>query len=323
MAVQATRRRRLSWLCLLALALSGCAGKPLAEREIVRGIFFARAGSGYQATLVLQDQQSEQADAFCTAAGQGQTAAQALADAAAGLDGTVFYGAMDLVGLPPGSGFDTVRSLAALVRQTAQPSPEVSLLVLDERTAASLPDEAGALYTAIGRSRQRYGVSCGIESVAAQPDTAALPVWQGGAYGFAVLARQAAPLWYSDPLAAQLAAVLCGQGDRLDVTDPARGYACQGGAAVRVQAAPAQLTVTLRLADVKLQPLAGEGTDPAALRQALTQDLQAAFAGLTADAQAAGADPYRFGFWAQCLLGPDAATPPAVLQVAFDSVSAA
>lgn len=54
-----------------------------------------------------------------------------------------------------------------------------------------------------------------------------------------------------------------------------------------------------------------------ALRALLRQELETAFARLCTDAGAAGADPFRFSFWAQNLLGPDAAPLPAVLQVIF------
>ena len=58
-------------------------------------------------------------------------------------------------------------------------------------------------------------------------------------------------------------------------------------------------------------------TQEDALRALLRQELETAFARLCTDAGAAGADPFRFSFWAQSLLGPDAAPLPAVLQVIF------
>ena len=65
---------RLGLMLLGLLLLSGCAGKPLIEREIVRAIFFAHSGGDTRATLVLQDQQKEEADAYQTVHGTGKNA---------------------------------------------------------------------------------------------------------------------------------------------------------------------------------------------------------------------------------------------------------
>ena len=236
----------LAALCA-ALCLTGCAGKPLAEREIVRAVFFAREGGRYQAVLLLQDQQSEEAAAYRTSAGEGDTAAQALSDAAGGLDGTVFYGAMDTVGLPPGSGWEELRQFAELVGDTARPAPDVSLFLLDQRSAARLEETAGELYDDLRQCEKRYAVHCGLEMPAAQPDAAALPCWQGGGYGFAILCRDAEPLRYTEALRAQLAAILCGQAGRLDLQLDGDAVSCQAAVTVRCQPSPDCLQVQLVL----------------------------------------------------------------------------
>ena len=84
MACRRPKKARLMLAALCAaLCLTGCAGKPLAEREIVRAVFFAHEGGQYQAVLLLQDQQSEEAAAYRTSAGEGDTAAGLLRGAAA------------------------------------------------------------------------------------------------------------------------------------------------------------------------------------------------------------------------------------------------
>lgn len=310
-------RLMLAGLCA-AFCLTGCAGKPLAEREIVRAVFFAREGGQYQAVLLLQDQQSEEAAAYRTSAGAGDTAAQALSNAAGGLDGTVFYGAMDAVGLPPGSGWAELRQFAELVGDTARPAPDVSLFLLDQRSAARLEETAGELYDDLRQCEKRYAVHCGLEMPAAQPDAAALPCWQGGGYGFAILCRDAEPLRYTEALRAQLAAILCGQAGRLDLQLDGDAVSCQAAVTVRCRPSPDCLRVQLVLADARLAPLAPDAPQQEdALRALLRQELETAFARLCTDAGAAGADPFRFSFWAQNLLGPDAAPLPAVLQVIF------
>lgn len=301
-----------------ALLLSGCAGKPLIEREIVRAVFFAHDGGKYQAVLLLQDQQSEETNAYRTADGEGRTAPQALADAAQGLGGTIFYGAMDTVAVPPDTGWEELWTLTELIGDSAQPSPEISLFMLDARSADRLIETAGELYDEMQQCGQRYGVHCGMEAVRAQSDVAALPCWQGSGYGFAVLPKGGRPLRYTEPLRAQLAAALCGQADRLDVLMADAGISCQAGLAVSFRATAQKLQITLRLSDAKLVALSqNQPDDQKALQQALQTALQEAFAQLTADAQQSGTDPFRFLFWSQCLWGPEARALPAELEVEF------
>ena len=121
------RRTKTCLILAMATALlaSGCAGRPLIEREIVRAVFFTKESGKSQAILLLQDQKSEESSDYETATGEGNTAAQALADASAGLDGVTFYGLTDLVCLPAGSSWEEVREFAALLYETAQPSPEM------------------------------------------------------------------------------------------------------------------------------------------------------------------------------------------------------
>lgn len=308
---------RLGLMLLGLLLLSGCAGKPLIEREIVRAIFFAHSGGDTRATLVLQDQQKEEADAYQTVHGTGKTPAQALTDAVQSLDGTVFYGVMDTVGLPQDTDYEEMRQYAELIHQTAQPSPEVSLLLLDDRSAAKLQDEAGQLYDEIRQGETRYGISCGLETITAQRKTAALPVWQDDPYGFAILS-DGSTQYYRDAVCAQLAGILCRQTDRWDLIFGDGKYTCQAGVSLVCRATPSEIQVLLQLKDAKLSALDPEFSgDEAELQREFSEEVQAAFARLTADSGTIAADPFRFQFWAKCLLGPNASPLPVTLSVNY------
>lgn len=308
---------RLSLTLLGTLLLGGCAGKPLIEREIVRAIFFTHIGEDTQATLVLQDQQKEESDAYQTVSGTGESPARALTDAVQSLDGTVFYGVMDTVGLPQNTDYASLLQYAELIHQTAQPSPEVSLLLLEDDSAAQLPDEAGKLYDAIRQGETRYDISCGLETITAQQGTAALPVWQDDPYGFAVLADGSAQ-YYGSSVPAQLAGILSRQTDRLDLIFGDGKYTCQADVSLVFRATPSEIQVLIQLRDAKLAALdpdfSGDDTD---LQRVFAEELHSAFAQLTADAEKYAMDPFRFQFWTKCLLGADASPLPVTLSVNY------
>lgn len=309
--------------CLTAMAaillLSGCAGRPLVEREIVRGIFFAEEGGKSHVVLLLQEQQSEDSADYQTASGKGDTPAQALADAEAGLDGVVFYGLTDLVALPPDCSWEELRTYASLLYETAQPSPEITLFLLDDRTVGRLQQTAGELYDEMQAAEKKYQISCGLESVLSQAEEAALPCWQGGDYGFAVLRKEQQPLRYVEPVRAQLTAVLCGQSRRMEFLFAKEGISCRTEAEAVVQAQREQTRVILHLKDTSLSALTAQvPREESQLRQLLAEELQAAFVQIHGDLQKLGADPFRFAFWQNCLQGSDNRNLPAVLSVEFD-----
>lgn len=308
---------RLSLTLLGLMLLSGCAGKPLIEREIVRAIFFAHSGQETRATLVLQDQQKEASDVYQTVSGTGKSPARALTDAVQSLDGTVFYGVMDTVGLPQDTDYAELLQYAELIHQTAQPSPEVSLLLLDDDSAAQLPDEAGKLYDAIRQGETRYDISCGLETIAAQQGTAAVPVWQDDPYGFAILSDGSAQ-YYRNAVSAQLAGILSRQTDRLDLIFGEGKYTCQADVSLVCRATLSEIQVLIQLKDAKLSALdpdfSGNDTD---LQKRFTEELQSAFAQLTADSENSIVDPFRFQFWTKCLLGADASPLPVTLSVNY------
>lgn len=289
---------------ITALLVSGCAGRPLVEREIVRAVFFTRESGKNQAILLLQDQQSEESSDYETATGEGETAAQALADASGGLDGVTFYGLTDLVCLPADSSWEEVREFAALLYETAQPSPEITLFLLDSRNAATLEQTAGELYDEMQAVEKKYQIQCGLESLMSQEDEASLPCWQQNGYGFAVLKQGQQPLRYTEAVRSQLAAVLCGQSKHLEFVIAEGAISCRMDAEVLFQAEPTGTKVFLRLRDVSLSALTEDvPKQEEDLRQILSRELQAAFAQLCGDMEKLGADPFRLSFWQTCLLG--------------------
>ena len=304
---------------LFSLLLSGCGGKPLVEREIVRAMFFLPHAGGCQAVLLLQDQESEKPTAYTTASGTGKTAARALADAVQGLPGTPFYGVMDLAVMPADSNWEQLQAMVDLIRDTAQPSPEVSLYLIEDADAALLPDQAGQMYDAIQQCEKRYHLQCGLETLGQQEGCAAIPVYGGLPYGFTLQTSDDTRRQYQEPVDAQLAAVLCGQTDRLDMMFGDGAYSCQAAARTICQADPERLNVRLILSDTRLAALheESESSETEAISAALTYALQQAFARLCADAENMQVDPYRFRFWETGLLGSGAPPLPVTLQVEF------
>lgn len=313
---------RCAKTCLMAAAaaflFAGCAGRPLVEREIVRAIFFAKEGGSSHAVLLLQDQQSEDSSDYNVASGKGDTPAQALADAEAGLDGVMFYGLTDLVALPFHCSWEELQGFAALLYETAQPSPEITLFLLDDRTVSRLQETAGQLYDEMQAAEKKYQLCCGLESVLCQGEEAELPCWQGNDYGFAVLCRGQQTIRYVEPVRAQLAAVLSGQSRQLEFVFADDSISCRTSASVLVQAQSSQTCVFLRLEDTSLTALTDQvprGEEQ--LRQLLAEELQNAFSQMCTDLKAMGADPFRLSFWQTCLQGKPDDGLPAVLSVEF------
>lgn len=302
----------------LLLLLTGCAGRPLIEREIVRAVFFTREDGKEHAVLLLQNQESEDSSDYEVASGEGESAAQALADAAAELDGVMFYGLTDLVALPADCDWEQLQEFASLLYETAQPSPEITLFLLDSRTLDSLEQTAGDLYDEMQAVEKKYRISCGLESVLSQADQAALPCWQGTGYGFAVLKAGEQPLRYVEPVRAQLAAVLCGQSRQLEFVFAGNGISCKAGATILFHAMRDRTQVILRLQDTSLSALTREiPNDEETLRHLLSAELEDAFAQLCADTREIGADPFRLTFWQECLQGTQGRDLPAVLTVEY------
>lgn len=128
------------------------------------------------------------------------------------------------------------------------------------------------MYENLKALEEKQQLHCGLQTLFDNAETAAVPVSAGGEYAMlfydtaANTARQT-----QSPLAAQLAAILCGQAHRLDCTLPDDLYLAAKAAADVQVLAPGSVRVNLTLRDVELKDLT-----PAARPDA---ELQVAFAG--------------------------------------------
>lgn len=298
----------------MSMILSGCAGRPLAEREIVRAVLFSRQQEAYSVCLVLANQQdtpSGQAENKVISA-QGHTPAQALQAAEQSLQGSAYYGLLDLAALPYDTTLDTAREIGTLLYENAQPAPELSVFLLDDRKIQSWAKQGSAVYHAMKAVGSNYKVHCGLQQLFAQEEICAIPVYtQGPGYGFALLPAEAAPVRCDGVAEAQLAAVLCGQSDRL------QGVYAEGKAFVqaRAQVTVDTDTIQLHLRDYDLKDLLNSGED---LQGMLAQELCAAFAVLQERMEEQGADPFHLQFWQACTYGPGSVMQSPRMEVLFE-----
>lgn len=212
---------RLMAAVLLGCLLAGCGGQLLSHREIVRAVFFTAQDAGYTVTLLTSDQQSEDSAACKTFTGSGATCAAAWNAAAQTMNGQPFYGLMDLAVLPAGCSWPLAEEIAQLLQSTARPAPEIAVFVLEPAVQTPIQDQTPTLYENLKALEEKQQLHCGLQTLFDNAETAAVPVSAGGEYAMlfydtaANTARQT-----QSPLAAQLAAILCGQAHRLDCTLP-------------------------------------------------------------------------------------------------------
>ncbi len=304
-------------LLFLLAALEGCAARSLGERAIVRAAFFGSSGEHSTVTLLLADPQAaEGEEGFATAQGQGGSPAQALAAAEQSLDGTAFYGLMDLVGLPADCDWAGARAIGEVLYTQAKPTPELSLFLLRGDESAT---DAAELYGALQAAEKRYRVHCGLQQLFVQEDLCVLPARQEHGYGFALLARDGGDRLFREELPAQLAAVLCGQSSCLLCPYAGGSAFCSARASVTVGPEQDAMTVCLHLKDAETRSL-----DPALLpgksdaRATLRAELLAAFAELCAAAQRQHTDPLRLAFWDAVHYGPAKRPVTPVLEIVFE-----
>ena len=295
-------------ICCAAALLCGC-GQALSEREIVRAVFFARQQGAYSVCLLLADQNAD-ADAiqYKTSSARGTTPAQALHRAEAALPGQLYYGLLDLAALPPDTDWAEAQALGTLLYEKAQPAPELSVFVLDDAPARSWAENAAALYEDMQAVETAYDLHCGLQQLFTQSDCCAVPGYRADSgYDFVLLAKDA-PAQRTAGLAAQLAAVLQGQTDKIE-TSYADGTAlCKTRANVTVDAS----VVRLHLRGTQLQALAGDDEN---LQRRFCTELQQDFAALT---QSDAADFFHLKFWYANQYGPAAAVPAPQLQILFE-----
>lgn len=312
MALPQNKALYLTGCLLMSMILSGCGGTPLSEREIVRGVLFAQQGDGFSACLVVADQEAEDTPRNRAVAAAGDTPAQALQRAEDALPGQAYYGLLDLAVLPAQTDWQTAQQIGTLLYDVAQPAPELSVFALEEPGAMDWKEQAPALYDAIKAAETAYKVHCGLQQLFAQSEVCAVPALAQSGYDLLLLPRDGAPLRCSGLTGAQLAAVLCGQAQRLQGTFADGQAACEADAHVTVEGE----TVQLHLRACTLQALAEQAPDD--LERALQQELQTAFSALYGQMRRAGADPFYLDFWQACTYGPGRTTQDPQLTVLFE-----
>lgn len=283
----------------LCLTFCGCSAPLLSEREVVRGVFFAKTGQEYTAVLLLADQQDSQegSDAYRTAEGRAAGPDAALRAAEETLDGSVFYGLTDLAVLPAECDWEELTGLGRLLYERAQPAPRITLYALaGEQTPLS--ERAEGVYRAMQDAQRRYGIQNGLPVLFAQQSECALPVWQGTGYGFGFWQKGRPTALYTDDLAAQLAAVLCGQAGRLDTAYATGQAEVEATASVRCEVdAGGQTTLYLSLRSARVWDLDEEKQNEEQLLNALYEELGQTFDRLAAHVQTGGFDPLRLNIW--------------------------
>ena len=160
--------------------------------------------------------------------------------------GQAYYGLLDLAALPAQTDWQTAQQIGTLLYDVAQPAPELSVFALAEADGPDWEEEAPALYDAIKAAESAYEVHCGLQQLFAQNEVCAVPALAQSGYDLLLLPRDGAPLRCRGLAGAQLAAVLCGQAQRLQGTFAGGQAACEADAHVTVEgadraAAPARL----------------------------------------------------------------------------------
>ena len=301
-------------------ALCGCEQAPLlSQREVVNAVFFESQNNGCKVLLLVADHTSSEQETqagFRAVEGAGKTQAQALAAAEDALDGQVFYGLMDLAVVPVSYGWEEVTEIGRLLYQNAKPAPQITLLMTER-----LPDgeKAGELYTEMKDGVARYGLTNGLQELFSAQNECALPIWQGTGYGFSILQKgQQASRW-NEKLAAQLAAVLCGQTDRIMCTFDQGKIALQTKVMVQAEVSGRETVVHLTLVEPELQDLENIGYSDSQLQALLCDELQQAYAEMTADSYKGSFDPFHTRIQRFSVVGREKTIPVPALCLHLES----
>lgn len=305
-------------LILLAFcfSLGGCGAPLLSERQIVRAVLFSQTAERAEAVLLLANTSEADAETFHTLSGVGQTPAEALNQAQQASQGPVFYGLMDLVVLPMNASYKEICSYTSLLEQTVLPAARMDIILWQREGPASVQEQAPALYAAIKAAQKQYGIRNGLYQVTAQSNNCALPVWQGGRFGFAWLQMDKKAILISDGLQAQLAATLAGQGNRLEVWLSNGAVACTARTSVRWESDADTITAEVTLHDLTLTNLDGQPRPETESRKLLEAEMRTAFdavLGATVPVQ----DPLRVRLWAFQRNGAAREPATAALSVRF------
>lgn len=323
MAAFARRKARIvRWLLGLfcCAVLCGCEQAPLlSQREVVNAVFFGSQNNGCKVLLLVADHTSSEQQTqagFRAVEGVGKTQAQALAAAEDALDGQVFYGLMDLVVVSVSFGWDEITEIGRLLYQNAKPAPQITLLMTER-----LPDgeKAGKLYTEMKDGIARYGLTNGLQALFSAENECALPIWQGTGYGFSILQKgQPGTIW-KEELTAQLAAVLCGQTDRMMCTFVQGKIALQTKVMVQTEASGQETVVHLTLVEPELQDLENMGYSDSQLQELLCDQLQQVYTEMIRDCYTDAFDPFRTRIQRFSVVGREEAIPVPALCLHLES----
>ena len=202
----------------------------------------------------------------------------------------------------------TGKPLGSLLYDKAQPAPELSVFALDT-APHSWAEDAAALYEDMKSVRSEYRLHCGLQQLFTQADCCTVPGYRADSgYDLLLLAKQQPAPYRAAGLAAQLAAVLCGQTDRLYTTYAGGTALCRARIDVTVQ----DTTVQLHLRDTAFEVLTQTGQDLQAL---FCTELLQAFAALTAERSA---DFFHLQFWHANLYGPRSPAPAPQLTILWE-----
>ena len=159
------------------------------------------------------------------------------------------------------------------------------------------------MYENLKALEEKQQLHCGLQTLFDNAETAAVPVSAGGEYAMLFYdtagntARQT-----QSPLAAQLAAILCGQAHRLDCTLPDDLHLTAKAAADVQVLAPGSVRVNLTLRDVELKDLTPAARPDAELQVAFAAAANREFDGLITalyGINGPDADPLDLCFWLQ------------------------
>lgn len=310
MAVQKRKALLLSGCLLMSMLLSGCGGIPLSEREIVRAIFLDKQGMEYSLCLLLanHDTQKGEGEPYKTVAATGATPALALANAEANVQGTPYYGLLDLAALPAAADWTDVQQAGALLYDKAQPAPEISIFMLPNAADIHWAKDAGGLYDGMKAREKSAQLHCGLQQLFAQQNVCSLPVYRPDGYGFMVLVKGQPAAYCEDELTASFAASLAGQAKAIQGRFAGGRAECSAKVTISVVGR----SVELQLRQLRVTALQGKASEET-LKKLLAAELQLQFEALAS----LQGDPFRFQFWQASRWGNDTPLLRPTLTVSF------
>lgn len=305
-------------MTVVCLCLSGCRQQTLAQREIVRAVFFEEEEKQCKAVLLVEDTDLPEGESgYKTAEATANTFEKAIREAEQSLDGTPFYGLMDLAALPVEADWETVTKIGEMLYQQAQPAPEMDLFLVDTE-GSPLPKSAGELYDTLRAETEAMEWNGGLERIFVQDAFCALPMWRDGELGLAFLRQGMESEMIPAGLTTQLGAVLCGQMRRIDTYFDEEQADCSAKVTVEWNAEKDGVEILLHLRQATLRSLDGEEENSSDLESKLTEEMQEAFSELNETAARLGADPFRLQFWQETMTGKGETMPSAQLQIEIE-----